>query len=461
VHLNRLVRSAPFRLTVLYVAAFGVSVLLLGAIVYWITEGALVRQFRGRIEVEAKTLDEVYRSGGLAQLQAAIQEREKSAVWRDFRYLLVAKDGLRVTGAIDDLSNPHLGWSTHKTRPHSGQSGEQLTVLTSGIGSGDRLAVAGVPTLLNGVKHAMIETFGWVLAASLLIGLAGGAFVSSRFLDRIDSIGSTARTIIDGNFKERMPVIGTGDELDRLAQTLNVMLDRISELMESLSQVSNDIAHDLRTPLSRLRQRLEDARSTSYPEVQLRSIVDEAILDTDEILAMFAALLRISQIEAGTRKSGFAPVHLSEVVGDVVEAYAPAIEEEGKRLEMAIGPGIALVGDRELLTLLVANLMENAIRHTPKGIVILVALAAETAGVRLVVADNGPGVPSEARDQLLKRFYRLECSRTTPGCGLGLSLVKAISDLHGAGITLGDNAPGLRVEVLFANASCRRASAGE
>jgi signal transduction histidine kinase len=356
-------------------------------------------------------------------------------------------------GTLDGEPNPRPGWSTRRGPSHK----SDLAVLTMPVGDAHLLSIAGSPSSIREVEGALLETFGWVLAATLLIGLAGGAFLSSRFLDRVDGIAGAVRAIIAGDYRERMPIRGTEDELDRLAETLNVMLDRIGGLMDSLRQVSNDIAHDLRTPLSRLRQRLELALATTRSEEKLREAVTEAIADTDDILATFSALLRIAQIEAGTRKAGFASVDLSQVVSDVAQAYAPTIEDEGKRLHVAVEPDIAQTGDRELLTQLVANLIENAMRHTPEGTDITVSLTSQPTGAMLVVADNGPGVPPEAFDQLFRRFYRLECSRTTPGSGLGLSLVKAICDLHSATATLRDNAPGLRVEVVLPDLRRRRA----
>jgi signal transduction histidine kinase len=227
------------------------------------------------------------------------------------------------------------------------------------------------------------------------------------------------------------------------------MLDRISELMESVRQVSNDIAHDLRTPLSHLRHRLEVARAVyGHPE-ELRAAIGKAIEETDVILSTFSALLRIAQIEAGTRRAAFAELDLSALVTEVADAFAPSIQDEGKFIETNIDPKISMVGDRELLTQMLANVLENAIRHTSYGTRIRVGASAQGMDIKLSVSDNGPGVPAEALGRLFDRFYRPEKSRTTPGSGLGLSLVKAIASLHGARVTLSDNRPGLCVHVLF------------
>jgi signal transduction histidine kinase len=253
---------------------------------------------------------------------------------------------------------------------------------------------------------------------------------------------------MDGDLAQRVPERGTDDDLDRLASTLNRMLDRVAELMDGLRQVSSAVAHELRTPLARLRQRLEAARSArSSPEHE--AAIDDALLELDAVLDTFGALLRIAQIEAGTCRTGFTDVDLGAIAESVVEAFGPAAEDAGKTLVAAIAPGAHVRGDRELLSQLLANLVENGIRHTPGGVRIEVGVAPTGTGARAVVADDGPGVPAQERERVLRRFQRLERSRDVPGTGLGLSLVAAIADLHGARIVLEDNAPGLRVRLDF------------
>ena len=231
--------------------------------------------------------------------------------------------------------------------------------------------------------------------------------------------------------------------------SLNAMLDRIQALMLGLQQVSNDIAHDLRTPLTRLRQRLELAQRRETTTNGFRAALDDAIANADEILDTFGALLRIAQIEAGTRRAGFGPVRLDALLTDLVEAYQPVAEEKDQILGGCVGPTLDLRGDKELLTLLFVNLIENAIRHCPSGSVIEVGAEREGTGIAAWVADNGPGIPIACHEKVLQRFYRLEASRTTPGNGLGLSAVVAIATLHGASLILEDNQPGLRCVLHF------------
>jgi signal transduction histidine kinase len=447
VNLNSILRTATFRLAALYVVVFALSVLVLGGIIYWIAQAALVRQFDRSIEIEAAALESEFHSGGFGQLQNALREREKSGAWRGFRYELSLPARDPAGQSSNPISREGLGWRTSEIE--SGRGTTSLTTLTIALDDSLRLTVGRSPVAIYVVENAILESFFWVLGAVLVIGIVGGLFLSSRFLDRIDGISAAAEAIIAGNYRERMPVSATDDDIDRLSRTLNVMLDHISELMVSLRQVANDIAHDLRTPLSRLRQRLEAATTMQLNEQGLRDAISSAIAETDDILATFSALLRIAQIDAGTRRAAFRQINLSDVVRDVAEAYAPSLQEEDRQLTCDIAPDLTLPGDRELVTQLVANLIENAARHTPGGTRVLVSLSQVARGLELVISDSGPGVPEEARERLFQRFYRLESSRSTPGSGLGLSLVKSICNLHGADIRLGDNDPGLRVTITF------------
>jgi signal transduction histidine kinase len=242
-------------------------------------------------------------------------------------------------------------------------------------------------------------------------------------------------------------VRGTGDDFDRLSQTLNQMLDRIGELMASLREVSANIAHDLKTPLARLRQRLEVAQAR--PGGADRHALEDAVAQVNEILSTFEALLRIAQIEAGTRRAGFARVDLSEVFATIADAFAPAAEDAGKRLTATIAPDLAFIGDRELITQMLANTVDNAIRHTGSGTRIAIALHRDATGIIGCISDNGPGVPAEERDRIFERFRRLPQSRTVPGSGLGLSLVKAVADIHGIALAVEDAKPGLRLVMRF------------
>ena len=317
-NLSNLVNTATFRLSLIYISVFALSVLLLGTFVYWVTRAALVAQLERSIEVEVAALTNEYRSVGPEQLTKRLRELERGAAWRGFRYRLANRDGVETAGALDETLGRKIalrpGWTSIKEDREQGGGQIKLKVLTISLDDGHLLTVGRSDASIYDVEKVIVAVFGWVLGATLLIGTAGGLFVSSRFLDRIEGIGSAARAIIDGNYQERMPVRGTNDDLDRLALTLNVMLDRIAALMESLRQVSSDIAHDLRTPLSRMRQRLEAALAMHVGTEELRASIETAIADTDDILVTFSALLRIAQIEAGTRRAAFVALDLSCLV---------------------------------------------------------------------------------------------------------------------------------------------------
>jgi signal transduction histidine kinase len=269
-------------------------------------------------------------------------------------------------------------------------------------------------------------------------------------LRRVDAVNRTARAIMDGDLSQRIPVVGPRDELGGLAEGLNRMLARIEELMESLRHVSSDIAHDLRTPLGRMRQRLETCRMKTRSKAEYEAAIEAAIEDADGILKTFEAMLRIAQIEAGARRARFSPVNLSEVADNVAEAFGAVAEDEGKRLVATVEAGVAVTGDRELLTQMLANLTENALRHTPAGTRVDLCLERVNGEIRLTVSDTGPGIPPEERERVFRRFYQLDESRSTPGSGLGLSLVAAVAKLHNTTVLLEDNNPGLRVSVTFA-----------
>jgi signal transduction histidine kinase len=268
-------------------------------------------------------------------------------------------------------------------------------------------------------------------------------------LRKIETVSQTSRDIVAGDLQQRVPVRDRGDEFDHLAVSLNAMLDRIQTLMEGLRQVTTDIAHDLRTPLTRLRQRLELAQRPGVDSETLRAVLDASRHDIDGILEIFSALLRIAQIESGARKAGFTEVNVSELLRTVIEVYRPALEEKGQQLQEAIDSDLAVRGDRELLMQLFANLLENAIRHSPAGAHVALMARNSSDMVEVSVADDGPGVPEALRPKVLQRFFRLESSRTTPGSGLGLSLAAAVATLHDAKLQLSDNGPGLRVTVLL------------
>lgn len=456
-HPGRIFRTTGFRLAALYAGLFGLSVLILSGVIYWITTDALRQQLATNIQGEVATLVEDHRSGGLSHAAEAIERRLASGLHPEVFYLLLDPAGRKVAGNLPRLS-PRGGWQELPAEwehdegfdnDPEDEDDDRLLAFGAMLADGSFILVGEETHRIGKVEEAIVSAFGWAFGVTVVLGAMGGGILSLGFLRRVDAINRTSLAIINGRLTDRVPTRGTGDELDRLALNLNEMLDRLQALMDSLRQVSGDIAHDLRTPLSHLRQRLEGVRLKARRIEEYETAVDQAIADTDAILKTFAALLRITQIEAGTRKAAYADVDLSRVFQSVADSYGAVAEDREQTLAAMIAPDIRVRGDRELLTQMLVNLVENAIRHTPKGTRIKLALEHGPTGPVGIVADNGPGIPAEARDKVFRRFFRLERSRSTAGSGLGLSLVAAVADIHGIEITLADNEPGLKAVLDF------------
>jgi signal transduction histidine kinase len=432
------------RLAATYIAAFAVAVAVLGLTAYFVTTAIMERQLDARVENEARQLAAIESKGGLAALTDAVRSRERHRP-SGVRAFALAVQGTRVAGTLDAWPK-RAGWSAlPDSEPDSESS--TLRVFVAELPAGVTLAIAADRERVEDVKEAIFDGFLSAFGAVLVLGIGGGLGLSFIVLRRVEAIRRTAQAIIDGDLSRRIPVRGTGDDFDRLSQTLNQMLDRIGELMSSLRQVSANIAHDLKTPLARLHQRLETSQAMLTGADRAR--LTDAIAQVDEILATFSALLRIAQIEAGTRRAGFAPVALSETFATLADAFKPAAEDAAHTLTATIEPGLMVTGDRELITQMLANVIENAIHHTPPGTRIDIALRRGADGIVGSIADNGLGVPSADRERIFDRFFRLPRSHSVPGNGLGLSLVKAVADIHGITIIATDAGPGLRLALRF------------
>ena len=452
---NRLFATLSFRLTLLYATWFSLSALVLFGFIYWVVTDYTARQLDAAIAAQVTSLRQDAGSQGRVHLTSLIGQRSDASGGREFAYLLEDASGARIAGTLPPMA-PATGWQDLPYSETAGldeEDGHGWRALGTRLEDGSFLLVAKDIYQIDEVLDLMERIFGWGFAVTLVLAFIGGAVVSAGFLRRLDTINRTCREIVDGNLSRRIPTAGSGDDFDLLSGNLNRMLDRIQTLMENLRQVSNDIAHDLRTPLSRLRLRLESARAGASSSADYEAATDHAIAEIDAVLGTFNALLRIAQIESGSRRAGFASVDLTALTRSIVETYAPVAEDQGHTITAAIAPEISVHGDRELLTQLLVNLVENALCHTPSGSIIDVSLLAADgeAGPQMIVADTGLGIPAGERDKVLRRFHRLDTSRTSTGCGLGLSLVTAVVDLHGATVTLEDNGPGLRVTVGFCN----------
>jgi signal transduction histidine kinase len=426
---------------------------LLG-VVYWIVNDTQTKALVGTIDADISTIKNGYRGEGLPEAIEVVHQRlgagKYSGADLPGGYILI-RDA--ATGKFEgnlQLAQFQLGLFSVPV-PRNQKHHSTVTVLGRGvyIADGIYLFVGRDTGQIAATRVRIIKAFAWIEGASILIAGLAGIFFSVQFMRRIDAITRTCQSIIAGKFNDRIPLRGSGDELDGLSVAINNMLDRISTLLDNLRQVSSDVAHDLRTPLTHLRNRLEQARQKSVTTDDYAAVVARAIGDTDHLLDIFSALLRISQIESGSRLAAFSELSLTDLLEKIYEMYGPVAEDEHHVLQQDIQKDVRIRGDAELLTQMFSNLIENAIRHTPSGTRILIRLRVAGNTVAACVEDNGPGIPLGEYDKVFRRFYRLTSSRSTPGYGLGLALVAAIANLHNAKIELSDNHPGLRCLTSF------------
>jgi len=444
VPLPKFLRTWSFRLTLLYAGWFSASVLALFGVIYWSAATYAARDEADEIDVEFRAIADEAELAGEAQLPRIVANHLRQRAGTRAAYLLEDAEGHKIAGNVDEMPAREGPVSVPATAAGGAMRGRFRR-----LPNGDYLMIAQNSFSLREMKEAIARTFGVGVAATLALAMIGGALISASVLRRVESVSRTSRSIVAGDLSQRVPLRGSDDEFDHLAASVNAMLDRIEDLMRGMRQVSNDIAHDLRTPLTRLRQKLELARRHARSMEELHDALDASAAQIDSILDTFGALLRIAQIEAGGGVTPSAPIDLSSLLTGIVEDFAPGAEDRGQVIAAAIPPGLTIDGDRGLVTQMVVNLLENAIRHGPEGAHIELAARRRYGNLEIEVSDNGPGIPEAEREQVLRPFYRLETSRTTEGSGLGLSLVAAIAKQHRATLKLTDNAPGLRIAVIF------------
>ncbi|HEX7080669.1 MAG TPA: HAMP domain-containing sensor histidine kinase [Gammaproteobacteria bacterium] len=444
-----LFRTSVFQMTLVYMALFGVSVLALFTFIYWSTLGYLERQTEEIIEAETRGLAEQAERRGLVGLIDVIGDRVRRDTEHRSVYLLVDA-GLRpIAGNVArwpvELDRRGEWADFLKPEPDGGYT--PVRALALGVGPGFRLMVGRDIRELERINEVFRRASIWGLSLTMGLALAGGLLVSWSAQRRVAQINRTTRQIMAGNMSQRVPVRGIGDEHDELAENVNAMLDQIEKLMAGLRHVGDSVAHDLRGPLTRLRTRLETLANEPAPS---REGLAECVEQADALLATFNALLRIARIESGAYRSAFARIDLGAIVRDVCELYQAAAEERQIDLRCAYPPDAFVFGDRELLAQALTNLLDNAVKHAPEGGRITVDVTRRLrprAAYAVRVADDGPGIPPEERERVLERFTRLDQSRSLPGNGLGLALVKAVAEQHEGRLALGDNAPGLVVEL--------------
>jgi signal transduction histidine kinase len=453
---TRVFSTTAFRLSAIYLAVFAVFGI---AFVFYFSHNIdrlLAAQLHDTIEADIRGIEEQQRIGGIGALIAAVEARSGGPGAN--LYLVVDANGARIAGNIDEVPRAILGRTTGKPEilaytPAAGSTRQRLAMVeVVALPGGLHMVIGRDQTESERFREIILRALGWALALLAVLGVVGWIFVSRRVLSRIDQATDASRRIMEGDLSGRLAVTGTNDEFDRLAASLNAMLDRIETLLYSLKDVSDNIAHDLKTPLTRLRNRVEAALAGPPDAAIYRTALESTIEESDQLMRTFNALLMIARVEAGAADSSMTMTDASEIVRDVVELYEPVADEAKVALSASTRGPLAIRGNRELLGQALANLVDNAIKHcsaSGEGGPYRVEVSAAVEGDRLVlrVADNGPGVPEEHRERVLQRFVRLERSRSAPGSGLGLSLVAAVVRMHRGEITLSDNAPGLSVVI--------------
>ncbi len=459
--LGKLFRTTTFKLTLVYLTVFALFAAFLLGYFALNTRRLITEQITDTVNAEITGLSEQYRQGGIRRLVIAVDARARRP--GSSLYLVTTFNGDALAGNVTALAPGILevpGWTETAYRRLDEAAGQTrpphqehlALVRVFQLSGGFRLLVGRDLEERERLYHIVLSAGRWSVAIVIVLGLAGGLFVTRRVLRRVDAMTETTKTIMEGDLSGRLPVAGTGDEIDRLAQNLNAMLERIEALMQGLKEVSDNIAHDLKTPLTRLRNRAEQALRSAHSDGEYRAALDATIEESEGLIRTFNALLMIARAESGQARDDMNEFDAAEIAHDIGELYEPLAEEKGIELKVEAETPARLKGNRELISQALANLVDNAIKYaeSPKNAVngaapeIVVCALDSGDRILLTVADTGPGIPEAERSRVVERFVRLEQSRSQPGSGLGLSLASAVARLHGGELTLEDNQPGLK-----------------
>jgi hypothetical protein len=438
-----LLRSASGRFALLFTALFAAAATAAAVVLWWNTAGALDRQTDAAIRADAVALFERRIDAGVPALITAIADRQALDVQNEVLYLLVAPDRRILAGNLGEWpaeADADAPWIRMALKREGGESEARLLRLD--LGQGYHLLVGRDVAEKLRLRALLSEGIAWAAASSALIAVFGAWLLRRALEDRLAPVYGTAAAISSGDLSRRVPLSDRQDEFDRLGMTMNAMLDRIAQLMEGVRGVSDAIAHDLRTPIARARAKLEESLGAAVNEAALRAAVEQGITDLDDIARVFKAVLRIAEVEAGARRAAFAPFDLVPMLADVVELYGAAAEAGGQTLDGTLPDTLTMVGDRDLLLQAVANLLDNALKFNPAGGRVALDVQSQGGLVEISVADDGPGLAVADRARVGERFFRTDAARTTPGSGLGLSLVRAVVALHGGEVDLADSNPG-------------------
>lgn len=448
--LAKTLTSSTFKLALIAIGTFGIIAAAIFAFVYLSTTSYVRSRSDRAILTEVANLQETYERSGREGLIALINAHVADKSFADHVYLLVDPSLRSLAGNLGEWpqgTEAPSGWVEFRA---TGAGRPLLRAVVQIFPNGDRLLagrdIGDLDSFTASIKAAVISGVVLIFALAAMASV----LVTRRTVGRIEQINATSRAIMASGLDQRIPLRGSHDEWDRVAENLNQMLDRIETLMGEVRQVSDNVAHDLRTPLTRMRGRLEKAYLGERVAESDQTLIGDTIADLDAVLRIFASIVRIAQIETQARKGGFRTVNLVEIAGEVVELYDAAAEQDGTRLMLIGDREVLATGDRDLIFDAIANLVDNALKHGRHGGEVVVTCEMIDGQPVVSIADDGPGIPPCEHEQVFKRFYRLEQSRYTPGNGLGLSLVAAVARLHGARIELLSNAPGLKVKLWFA-----------
>jgi len=443
--LRRLWRST-FGVVALVALAFAAATLAIGGVAHVVTHEALETQLDHRVAIESRALLDEAKEGGIVSIAESIRLREEARNSSSLDYLLVDGSGRVIAGSVVPLIPLRPGYEEFfrfRRGDYIGIGQSLSTPLAGGM-----LIVIADRRDLNEIDRTLERLFAGALGAMLALGVGAAALIAWLTRRRLARIDTTAKAIIAGDLNQRIPRDGSESEFDRLAATLNQMLDRIGALMDNLRQVSSDVAHDLRTPLTRLCNQLERA-SMDQDEAERTAAIHAARDQANELLEIFAALLRIAEVEGLAERRASAPIDLSTLLEEMADTYRPDYETGERKLVTEIPTGLHVRGDRRLLAQAVSNLLENALRHTPAGTTATLSAASRNGAVDVIFADDGPGVSPADADRLFQRFARAEASRSTAGHGLGLALVRAVMIGHGGDATLSRSEGGFGVTLRF------------
>jgi signal transduction histidine kinase len=452
--MRRLLQTSIFRIALLYLLLLGVTLAVLLSFIYWSTAGLIERQTDETVQAEIRGLAEQYRDEGLVRLMEVIARRSGPEGSPENVYLLTGPQLQPLAGNLTGWPRDAVaedGWMEVSLGRQDDPSGTPHIIRGRAFElAGGYLLFVGRDTVERGDFRSIVAgALAWSVLPALLLGLVGGALIARYSLSRVDAVRAASEDIVRGDLSRRVPLTGSGDEFDRLAGTINDMLARIETLMGGMRLVTDSLAHDLRSPLTRARSAIEMALRQHADAETYRQALEQTAAELETILRTFEALINIAQAEAGLNRLTLMGLDLSALARDLLEVYQPIAEEAGLELSGEIAADIVIHGHRQLLGQALANLLDNAIKYSAPGGRITLELAASEKGATLAVTDSGPGIPVEQRERVLHRFVRLDDSRGTPGSGLGLSLVAAVAKLHDVDLELVDNDPGLRVTLTF------------